>query len=187
MGRRVGLVLLVVVLAVGAGWLALRSLAQPVHPGATATAVGDSGSATPSTDPVPTGSAAAPSTEPTTSDSSSAGCDEANPCQDPVPTVRAGTAVVTVATSGWDAAGAQVRVSAYVDGIEATGTCVLTLRQGDRTATTQVDAVPNASTMSCGTMTVPGSQLGKGTWQAVVKYTSTSRSGSAADVTITIP
>jgi hypothetical protein len=53
--------------------------------------------------------------------------------------------------------------------------------------TADVEAMPDASTTACGSLAVAGSQLGAGSWQAVLRYESPTSSGSSAPVQIDVP
>jgi hypothetical protein len=104
----------------------------------------------------------------------------------PVPT---GSSVRVVTTfHDWNATTGQVMVGGYVEGvIEDGGTCTLTLTSGSSSATGSTRAHADATTTACGAVTVPGSQLAAGTWNAVLSYRSPEHSGTAAPVTVQVP
>ncbi|WP_456789389.1 hypothetical protein [Cellulomonas sp. P5_C5] len=142
----------------------------------------------PSADATTTGPTSAPTTAPTT-----APTDDAPPAS-PEPTSAAPApddltkVSVTIAYAGWVTDAARVEVGAYVDGvIEGTGTCTLTLTRSGREVTTTVPAVADASSTSCGAVTVDGAQLSSGTWSAVVDYGSPTSVGSSAPTEVVVP
>lgn len=108
-----------------------------------------------------------------------------DPPTEPAP-VRQGTVFIT--WSGWDAATGAVQVGGYLAGaVESDGTCTLTLsRSGTRVTATAV-ASPDVSTTSCGELSVPGTQVGSGAWQAVVSYRSSTSDGTSESVEVTVP
>lgn len=89
--------------------------------------------------------------------------------------------------SGFDVAAGAARVGGYADTLEEHGMCTLTMTLGNATATQSVDATPDATTMSCGSLEIPRGKLGTGSWLAVLSYRSTDRAGSAPAVTIEVP
>jgi len=97
------------------------------------------------------------------------------------------SAQVTVSFSGFDVAAGAARVGGYADTLEEHGMCTLTMTLGNATATQSVDATPDATTMSCGSLEIPRGKLGTGSWLAVLSYRSTDRAGSAPAVTIEVP
>jgi len=94
---------------------------------------------------------------------------------------------VTVAFSGFDASAGAARLGGYADVLEAQGTCTLTMTLRSRTATRSSGATPDATTMSCGDLEIPRTELIAGSWLAVLRYTSTDRAGVAPAVTIEVP
>jgi hypothetical protein len=105
------------------------------------------------------------------------------------PAVTDGTDVSVELTSwGWNAGKRSAQVRGYAAGVvEGGGTCTLILTQGARQVTADVEAMPDASTTACGSVAVGGSQLGAGSWQAVLRYESPTSSGSSAPVQIDVP
>ena len=132
---------------------------------------------TPSSPPAPSPSAPAASEEPS-----------APPAPEPGTTdAPLAPATVTVTFSGWDAAAGAAVVGGYVDTLEGSGTCTITMTLGDKVVTRAATATPDATTMSCGELSVPRTALSAGTWQTVLSYSSTTRAGSAPAVTIEVP
>lgn len=106
------------------------------------------------------------------------------------PPVRATGADVRVVTTfhDWNATSHEVMVGGYVQGVvEDGGTCTLTLTSGSSRATGSSRAHADATTTTCGAVTVPGSDLAAGTWNAVLSYSSPKHSGKAAAVTVAVP
>jgi hypothetical protein len=106
------------------------------------------------------------------------------------PPVHVTGADVRVVTTfhDWNATTRQVMVGGYVQGvIEDGGTCTLTLTSGSSRAVGHTAAHADATTTTCGAVTVPGSGLAPGTWQAVLSYSSPKHSGAAAPVTVEVP
>jgi hypothetical protein len=103
--------------------------------------------------------------------------------------VATDTAVPTLAAlrityAGPDEAAGGIAVGAYVSGlIEEGGTCALTLSKDGKSADAESEALPDASTTSCGQMLVPFSELEQGTWTAEVTYTSPQGQAVAAGQT----
>ena len=67
--------------------------------------------------------------------------------------------------------------------IEEGGTCALTMSKDGESAGAESEALPDASTTSCGQMVVPFSELEPGTWTAEVTYTSPQGQAVAAGQT----
>lgn len=142
-------------------------------------------SSAPSPDPsvrsLPTASSSAP--QPTASTPASP--------RPTVPNVTSSAALATVAVtySLWDPATASVEVAGYVtDIVEAGGTCTLTLKSAGRTVSVTQKATPDATTTSCGMLSIPRAKLpGSGALSAVLSYTSSEHAGSAPAVTVEVP
>lgn len=101
--------------------------------------------------------------------------------------VTARVAPVTITFFGWDQAKQVAQAGGYVTGvIESGGTCTLTLSKGGQTATGTTTAHADATTTTCGAVTIPGSQLTAGTWQAVLSYRSDRHTGKADPVAIEV-
>lgn len=95
---------------------------------------------------------------------------------------------VVVAYSGWDPAGSVAEATVYVDGVvESNGTCTMTLTGASGSAAGQARAIADATTTSCGTIQIPSSALGAGSWTGVVTYDSGTAAGSSAPFTIEVP
>lgn len=95
---------------------------------------------------------------------------------------------VFVTHSGWDADTGAVEAGGYIPGvIESDGTCTLTLTLGDRTATTSLAAQPDATTTSCGNLSIAGTRVSTGTWRAVLSYRSPEHAGASEPVEVRVP
>lgn len=178
--RRAALIVAVAVLvagvAAGAVWSASKREAADTGagtPSASASA-SPSASATPTQTPDET-----PSAEPTQAPAEEGPAD---------PDASGRTAVtVQVTFAGWQEAAATVEVGGYADVIESDGRCVLALTQAGTTVTREVAALPDATTTSCGTLSVPGTDLAPGTWTATLSYESTTATGTSEPLTIEVP
>ncbi len=83
--------------------------------------------------------------------------------------------------------GQQIEVGGFVSGVfEDGGTCTLTLQKGSGKQTTQVTGVKGASSVDCPVMAIPLSSLSKGTWVAVVSYSSSTSTGQSAERNIEV-
>ena len=104
------------------------------------------------------------------------------------PVVASGPEVpVTVTFYGWNPSERVVQVGGYVAGVvEEGGVCTLTLTKGGRSVTGTTEAVADASTTACGAVTVPGSKVSAGTWQAVLSYASAGHSGTSDAVDVEV-
>jgi hypothetical protein len=190
--RRVALIAVVVALLAGAVVLLAHQLTSPGADEASASptpslpSVTATATATASATPSPTASS-----EPAPSPSESApqpsvGPDEPPVTAEPAPTTP-GRAVLTITFSGYDAAAGAVSVGGFADVIETGGTCTLTLTSGSRTASVSRPATADATTTTCGTLSVPRTQLAAGSWSAVLGYVSPTSSGLSDAVTIEVP
>jgi hypothetical protein len=104
--------------------------------------------------------------------------------------VPAGTAGVAVALSyaDWDQAGDRIEASGFVpEVVEAGGVCTLSLDRGGRNVKATTAAEPDATTTTCGLLTVAGAQLEAGTWTATLSYRSTKSQGTSQSATVTVP
>lgn len=103
----------------------------------------------------------------------------------------AGTAkpetTVDVTFGGWQSATASVEVGGYAGVVEEDGTCTLELSQGSTSVTTTSTAAPDATTTSCGTLTIAGTSLRPGTWTGVLRYESPRTAGESTSITIEVP
>lgn len=81
---------------------------------------------------------------------------------------------VVVTFVDWDADDRSVDAGGYVSTIASDGRCTLRLVQGDRELTGEGEAVPDATTTSCGSLLVDVPAGLEGTWQGVVEYESES-------------
>lgn len=143
-------------------------------------------SAVVSSDPTPTVSAA-PSgpVTPTASESPSATVTAAAPAPSATTDRRKVDVVVTYVD--WSATDSVVEAGAYATVVEEPGSCTLKLTSGGRSVTGSITALTDASTMSCGGLTVPRDKLSSGTWTAVVIYESATSVGTSAPVEVVVP
>lgn len=89
---------------------------------------------------------------------------------------------------GWSADLDAVEAGGIVLGlVESGGTCTLTLSQGAASVEVSATAVDNVTSTSCPAMTVPGSRLTPGTWQATLSYESGTSQGVAEAVAVEVP
>jgi hypothetical protein len=106
----------------------------------------------------------------------------------PKPTTRA-LAPVQVQTTfaEWNAISGAVEVGGYATVVEPGGTCTLRLMRGGRVVIRTRIGSPDATTVACGTLSVPRSELTAGVWTAVLSYTSSKSTGEAAAVPVKVP
>lgn len=145
---------------------------------ATASPTGSTSSPSASTAPAPSTSLPPP-TEPS-----------ASPSTTPAPkgTNKALTPVDTVTTfAGWNATSRAVEIGGYATVVEPVGTCTLRLIRGDQVVIRKRPASPDATTVACGGLSVPRSELTPGAWKAVLSYTSSRSTGEAPAVTVQVP
>jgi hypothetical protein len=96
--------------------------------------------------------------------------------------------VVMVTYAVWEPTSSAVEEGSFVQGVvESGGTCTLTLTKGDTVVTESAPAEPDATTTSCGGISVQGSRLSSGTWSAVVSYESATTSGSSDATEVAVP
>jgi plastocyanin len=114
--------------------------------------------------------------------------DAGEPVASDEPVVVEGSDVdVSITYYGFDPATNQVEVGGFVAGIvEDGGSCTVTLTGGGQTVTGTSEALADATTTDCGAVAVPGDELGDGTWQAVLSYSSADHSGSSAPVDVEV-
>jgi hypothetical protein len=185
--RRGALVLTVLVLALAAaaaGYVVTRGWPTSADPAAAGT---------PTTGATATEDPAGVSAPPSAVDDDAIGGESADPSSGQ--TVATDTPVVVTATSvpvvvtysGWNAAAGAVQVGGFASGVvEDGGACTLTLTLGATRVSATAAAVADASTTACGQLSVPGSKLANGTWQAVLSYASASHTGRAAPVAVEV-
>ena len=94
---------------------------------------------------------------------------------------------VVITYVDWSGADGVVEAGAYATVVEDPGTCTLKLTSGGHSATGSIAALTDASTMSCGGLTVPRDRLSSGTWTAVVTYESAASVGASAPVEVVVP
>ncbi|MGY1606875.1 MULTISPECIES: hypothetical protein [unclassified Geodermatophilus] len=100
-----------------------------------------------------------------------------------------GDALQAVLTSvTWEAANAAVQATGYVSGVvEVGGTCTLTLTSGPTVLSTTTQALADASTTSCGQISLADPRLSTGTWQAVLSYVSDTGEGASQAAEVVVP
>lgn len=89
--------------------------------------------------------------------------------------------------AAWQPATASVEVGGYADVVEEDGTCTLELSQGSASVSTTSTASPDATTTSCGILTIAGTTLQPGPWTAVLRYESPRTAGESPPITIEVP
>lgn len=95
---------------------------------------------------------------------------------------------VLITYSGYIAGEKAVQVGGNITGvIESDGTCTLTLTRQGRTVSASTPAQPDATTTDCTGLSVAGSELAPGAWQAVLTYRSKAHTGSSAPVKVDVP
>jgi hypothetical protein len=95
---------------------------------------------------------------------------------------------VVLTYSAWSAADRKVLAGGYVTGvIEDGGVCTLTLTRNGATVVAEGAAMADATTTVCGGLSIAGSQLAAGTWQAVLSYASSTHTGASAAVAVEVP
>lgn len=129
---------------------------------------------------------------PETSPSASVGPTDPSETPAPVPSASATQATgnvvgVVVTSSGWSTATDAAEVTGYVAVLEQGGTCTARLSRGDVVVEVAQEALPDATTTSCGTISVPHSRLTSGRWDAEIRYGSPVSAGSSERVEITVP
>jgi hypothetical protein len=98
------------------------------------------------------------------------------------------TTDVVLSFVGFDKATAAVEAGGYLSPVvESGGTCTLSLTQGSRTVTAVSPAQADASTTSCGNLSVPRAHLAPGTWTAVLHYSSRTTTGKSAPMPVAVP
>ncbi|HEV7189313.1 MAG TPA: hypothetical protein VGN28_15585 [Blastococcus sp.] len=108
-----------------------------------------------------------------------------DPPQAPAP--KASTSVF-ITYSGWVPATRSVEVGGYVSGvIESDGICTLTLSRAGRSVSASKPGEVDASSTSCGGLSIPAAQVSSGTWTAVVTYASAASHATSAPVQVKVP
>lgn len=109
------------------------------------------------------------------------GSSETPPAPTPIPGSDKKNVQVTITNPNPIQNGSVVQIRTQIGAVEDTGVCTLTLTSPGRatvkkTASTQ----PLASTSTCQGFDIPVSELSAGTWHALVEYSSSTLTGSAA-------
>lgn len=106
----------------------------------------------------------------------------------PVTVAPGEPASVVITYAEWNPTDGVIEEGSFVQGVvETGGTCVLTLTRGATSVTASGPAEPDATTTSCGGLSVPGDQVSSGTWSAVVSYRSDRTEGTSPAVEVTVP
>lgn len=101
----------------------------------------------------------------------------AAPTSTPASTLRDVQVTITAANQN----GSILQIRALIGAVENTGTCTLVLsREGQSSVTKTAGTQALSSTSTCQGFDVPTSELSPGTWQALITYTSSTLTGSAA-------
>ena len=178
----------VLILGGGGVWLA-RAVGAPAVEGTPAPHVSGS-SALPSAT-APSASTSAQAAVPTATATTPTSPESTRPTTSPPTAAASSPAVkqvtVTVTFSGWNASAGSIVVGGYADTVETTGTCTLTLTSGGVAVSQTVAAQIDATTTSCCAVSVPGSKLTSGQWQAVLTYASPTSVGASIPVTVEVP
>ena len=178
---RVVTIVVAVLALVAAGTAAVALMQRPSEGSAPASPTSSApASAAPSTSaPEPTSTPTVPSTS--------------APAQSPAPAPAGTTApdplagrTLTVTFSGYDTAARTLVAGGYVDAVLAGGTCTLTATKGEVSLTGTSTATADASTTSCGTVSISGAALTPGTWTAVLSYSSAAGSVAAPALTVEV-
>ncbi|MCC2316939.1 hypothetical protein [Cellulomonas chengniuliangii] len=105
----------------------------------------------------------------------------------PAPTAP-GAVEVTLTYAQWSASTTAVEVAGFAAvAPEPTGTCTVRLTRGAQEILASAPAVPDATTMTCGTISIPGSRASRGAWQATLTYESATGTGTSPQTTIEVP
>jgi hypothetical protein len=191
--RALAVAVVVAVLALAGFWIARSGSSGDGEPAGSATDAPATASGP--VLPEPTASSPAGTAEPTASGTAGPpGVDVLEPgpgapvATDEQQTPLGGNVDVEVTFAGWDDVAAGVEVSGYVSGVvEAGGTCTLALSRGSTTRTAQGSGDSDASTTTCGTLQIPGTDLSAGEWTAVLTYASATSSGSSVGAPVQVP
>lgn len=152
----------------------------------------------PTPEPTLSSTATATATPSATPTATSTGSASASPTPDapsetstvtPSASTSPSRATVDVAMTyyGFNAVDGAVEVGGYANVVEADGVCTLTLTKGSSTVSKQASATPDASSTSCGEMSVAQNEISSGTWTATVSYQSSTSEGVSAPATIEVP
>lgn len=85
---------------------------------------------------------------------------------------------VSVILTNWGLEGSRFEIGAYVNTLDASGSCSIVLKKGSTILKGTSRAVRNPSTMSCGGLSVDGKKITSGNWNATITYRSENASGS---------
>jgi hypothetical protein len=104
----------------------------------------------------------------------------------PPPVDGRASAQVTTTFAAWNDQTRAVEAGGYVSTVENPGECTLKVSQGSTVRTVSRTGTADASTVSCGGLAIPGSDLSAGAWQATLTYSSAARFGAATPVTVQV-
>ncbi len=94
---------------------------------------------------------------------------------------------IPVAISSASVIDNNLEIRAFTPGIiEGTGECTATVSNGNKKVTAKSTAFIDTSSSICQPILIEKSQLGTGTWQVVVTYSSPDAKGTSQTVTVTI-
>lgn len=148
----------------------------------------DQDAATPDHSSTPTSPAPEPDVSPPPSPSPSTPAATDAPPATPEPSAHPlSPTTVTASFWGFDAATATAQVGGYADVVETGGTCTLVLTRGDDRVSVAGASQPDAASTTCGTLSIPRSELSAGSWTAELSYTSATSMGVAPTITIEVP
>ncbi|MGZ4507533.1 MAG: hypothetical protein ACXVX0_09790 [Blastococcus sp.] len=101
---------------------------------------------------------------------------------------RPQTTEVVLSFVGWSTKDSAVEAGGYLSPVvETGGTCTLALTKDGQTVTATSPAQADASTTSCGNLAVPRAKLHPGSWTAVLRYASTTTTGSSDPSPVVVP
>lgn len=184
-GAVISICVVAAILVAGGIYLATRSGdAEPI-PTTTST----SPAATPTSEPTtaePTTSEP-PTTEPTVQTPDPTPDEPTTPAPSPTQTEAPNTADVFLSYVTWNATTGAVEAGGYASGIDPNGSCTLVLSRNGQSAEVTIDAVVDVSSMSCGGLSVPGTQLSSGSWDATLRYASANKSGTSESLQVVVP
>ena len=190
-GRRRGMLGLTVVLllcaAAAAGYVVTRGWPQNADAASSTSSAPAGGTDTPA-DTSADSSSSLPTADPEKVGGETAEPTSGQTVATDTPVVVTTSAVpVAVTYSGFNPTAGAVQVGGYVSGVvEDGGTCTLTLTQGGATVAVTARASADATTTTCGALSVPRAKLAPGTWQALLSYASATHTGRAAPVPVEV-
>ena len=98
------------------------------------------------------------------------------------------TTSVFIPLAEWNTALRVVQVTAIVTArVDPNGECAVVAQRGDERVEVSVDAVPDASTMTCANVVVDSASLSPGEWSVTASYSSGDFSADSQPVKVTVP